>query len=102
MQAAFDYIAFQDAVGETGEGVGAAAVRGIIGPVNGVDRDELVTDLEALDSAGRNFLDGADRNRIGCHCSNVLTPDESSIPERTRLCQGADGPLSHRRCTGAR
>src|SRR5262249_31661637 len=61
VQAAFDHVTLQDAVGEVGGGVGAARLGGVEGAVDIVDRHQLVADLEALDGAGRQIGGGTNR-----------------------------------------
>src|SRR5262249_55636861 len=67
VQTALDDVAFQDAVGEVGGGVGAARLRGVEGAADVVDGHELVAHLEAFDAAGGQIGRGADGDGIFGH-----------------------------------
>ena len=67
MQAAFDDVAFENAVAEIGRGVGALRLGGVEGAVDIVDGHAFVPHLEALDVARREVGGGTDANEIFCH-----------------------------------
>ena len=105
VQAAFDHVALQDAVGEIGGGMGAARLGGIERAVDIVDGDDLVADFEALDAAGRKIGRGADGDGVFCHEGTVLRRrrwcrgcalapcGKSSIGWRVVRFRGRDGPV---------
>ena len=68
MEAAFDLLAFDNAVGEVGEPMGAAALGRIVRAADIVDRDQFVADLAADDAVLRHVGGGAHLNLGHDYC----------------------------------
>ena len=84
MEAAFDLLALDHAVGEVGEAMGAAAFGRIEGAADVVDRDQFARDLAADHAVLRHIGGGTDGNfGHGSIAARLATPRALAPPGKS-------------------